>query len=246
MNALADLLEATAALHHHLCPRQVIGVRMGMLAGEILGLELPQADKRLLTIVETDGCVADGIAVACNCWVGHRTLRVEDYGKVAATFVDTHTEHAVRLVPRAQARQLARSYAPDAVNAWEAQRLGYQRMPASELLAAVPVHLKSPIADIVSRAGRKTECEACGEEILNDREVARQGRVLCRACAGGAYYESCEAWPSELTARLVPFRAVASAPELREIGQYASHQVRTARLRCAAKELPTHASNARA
>src|SRR5439155_26987565 len=91
LGRLDECLAATAALRHHLCPRQVIGARMGLLAGELLGLELPQADKRLLVIVETDGCAADGVAVACNCWVGRRTLRVEDYGKVAATFVDTHT-----------------------------------------------------------------------------------------------------------------------------------------------------------
>ncbi len=197
---LAALLAASAALHHHLCPRQVLGVRMGLFAGEILGLELPQADKRLLAIVETDGCAADGIAVACNCWVGRRTLRVEDYGKVAATFVDTHTGQAVRLVPRREARELARAFAPEAGNKWEAQLLGYQRMPAETLLAAQPVQLRTPIEKIISRAGRKTTCAQCGEEILNEREVAAGGRVLCRSCAGDAYYYVCAAWPSALAA----------------------------------------------
>jgi len=192
LSRLDECLAATSALHHHLCPRQVIGARMGLLAGELLGLELPQADKRLLVIVETDGCAADGIAVACNCWVGRRTLRVEDYGKVAATFVDTHTGVALRLVPQSQARQLARSYAPEARNKWEAQLLGYQRMPVGELLAAIPVQLKTPVAQIISRAGVKTLCQQCGEEILNEREVVREGHVLCRACAGEAYYTLCD------------------------------------------------------
>ncbi len=199
-DSLAGLLAASAALHHHLCPRQVLGVRMGLLAGEILGLELPQADKRLLVIVETDGCSADGIAVACNCWVGRRTLRVEDYGKVAATFVDTHTGQAVRLVPRLEARELARTFAPEACNRWEAQLLGYQRMPALALLAARPVRLRTPIEQIVNRAERKTICAQCGEEILNEREVIASGRVLCRACAGNAYYDWCDSGPGEVTA----------------------------------------------
>ncbi len=98
--SLQELLQATAARHYHLCPRQVLGVRMGMLAAQLLHLDLPQTDKRLLTIVETDGCFIDGIAVATGCWVGRRTLRIEDYGKVAATFVDTQTEQAIRLTPR--------------------------------------------------------------------------------------------------------------------------------------------------
>jgi len=80
MPSFSELLEACAALHRHLCPRQVLGVRMGLFAGQLLDLPLPQPhnSKRLLTIVETDGCAADGVAAATNCWVGRRTLRVED------------------------------------------------------------------------------------------------------------------------------------------------------------------------
>jgi formylmethanofuran dehydrogenase subunit E len=188
MKSLDELLQACAALHHHLCPRQVLGVRMGMLAGEILGHDLPQSDKRLLTIVETDGCGADGIAVATGCWVGHRTMRIEDYGKVAATFVDTGANQAVRIVPRIQARQLAYEYAPEAHSNWEAQLLGYQRMPAEELLVTQAVQLKAPIEQIISRAGVRVICASCGEEIMNEREIVQEGMVLCKSCAGQGYY----------------------------------------------------------
>src|SRR5688572_4243249 len=134
---LPELLNASSQLHRHLCPRQVLGVRMGLLAGEMLDLPQPPPprSKRLLTIVETDGCMADGIAVATNCWVGQWTLRVEDYGKVAATFVDTHTRLALRIVPRRRARELARAYAPLAKSRWEAMLLGYQAMPWEELFS---------------------------------------------------------------------------------------------------------------
>lgn len=37
-NKLTELLDQSAALHRHLCPRQVLGVRMGLLAGKLLGL----------------------------------------------------------------------------------------------------------------------------------------------------------------------------------------------------------------
>jgi formylmethanofuran dehydrogenase subunit E len=188
MTSLPELLEASAALHHHLCPKQVLGVRMGMLAGERLGLDLPQTDKRLLTIVETDGCAADGIAVATNCWVGRRTLRVADYGKVAATFVDTRTGQAVRLAPRPEARTLARAFAPEARDRWEAYLLGYQRVPARDLLSAQAVQLKTPLEQIISRFGVTAVCDRCGEEIINEREGVYGGETLCRACAGEAYY----------------------------------------------------------
>src|SRR5215203_6520409 len=97
MPTLDELLESSTALHRHVCPRQVLGIRMGLWAGELLALEVPQQAKRLLAIVETDGCFCDGVAVAANCWVGRRTMRVEDHGKVAATFVDTQTSQAWRI-----------------------------------------------------------------------------------------------------------------------------------------------------
>ncbi|MBI5080566.1 MAG: TraR/DksA C4-type zinc finger protein [Chloroflexi bacterium] len=188
MLPLQTLLETSSQLHRHLCPRQVLGVRMGMCAGEILNLDLPQENKRLYTIMETDGCAADGVSTATNCWVGRRTMRVEDYGKVAATFVDTKTGEAIRLVPRSDARCLARDFAPEAKNKWEAQLLGYQRMSSEMLFSVHPVQLRVPIEQILSRAGVKAICDICGEEVMNEREVIRDDMTLCRSCAGEGYY----------------------------------------------------------
>lgn len=188
MKALAKLLEASAALHRHLCPRQVLGVRMGMRAGEILGLDLPQHDKRLLTITETDGCAADGVAAATGCRIGRRTLRIEDYGKVAATFVDTQTRQAVRIAPRGEIRARAYTFAPEARNKWEAQLLGYQRMPGDLLLSVQAVQLHIRLEQIIGRPGKITVCDVCGEEIMNEREIIRGETVLCQACGGESYY----------------------------------------------------------
>jgi formylmethanofuran dehydrogenase subunit E len=185
---LEELLAQSSTLHRHLCPRQVLGVRMGLCAAALLDVPAPQEDKRLLTIVETDGCFSDGIAVALNCWVGRRTLRVEDYGKVAATVVDTHSERAMRLAPHPQARTAAHAYAPEARNKWEAMLLGYQRMPAEHLFTWSEVELVVPVAHLISRAGMRAMCDLCGEEILNERQVVREGATLCRACAEPAYY----------------------------------------------------------
>jgi formylmethanofuran dehydrogenase subunit E len=183
-----SLLKSVAALHRHLCPRQVLGLRMGLLAGQWLQLDLPRTDKRLIAIVETDGCFADGVAVATNCWMGRRSLRLEDYGKVAATFVDGQTGAALRLAPHSSARTRARLYAPEARNRWEAMLLGYQRLPANELFTLQPVTLKQSVDQIMSRAGARAVCESCGEEIFNGRESRASGRTLCRACAAPAYY----------------------------------------------------------
>jgi formylmethanofuran dehydrogenase subunit E len=185
---LDQFLAQSADLHQHLCPRQVLGARMGMLAGALLGLELPQAGKRLITFVETDGCFADGVAVATGCWLGRRTMRLADYGKVAATFVDTHDGRAFRIRPHAEARALAGAYAPGAKSRWHAYLEAYQLMPDDELLEARPVELSVDLRALLSRPGLRAVCARCGEEIINEREVLAGGVTLCRGCAGENYY----------------------------------------------------------
>jgi formylmethanofuran dehydrogenase subunit E len=186
---LPELLQATVAHHSHLCPRQVLGVRMGLAGAALLGLESPRRDKRLLVIVETDGCFVSGIEAATGAAVGHRTLIVEDYGKIAATFVDTLTGQALRLAPRPDVRQHARDYAPGEKRHYFAQLHGYQVMPDELLFSAQPVTLQTSLREIVSRAGVRVSCDLCGEEIINERQVATAEGVLCRACAGNGYYE---------------------------------------------------------
>src|SRR6266508_5963479 len=188
MQSLQLILHESAKRHKHLCPRQVLGARMSLLAEEILGLDLPQIDKRLLVIAETDGCTVDGIIAATGCHVGGRTLRILDFGKVAATFIDTHTEAAIRIVPKRRARSLALDYAPKARNAWNAMLLGYQTMPATVLFAIQDVQLDRPLAQILSKPGKRATCEVCGEEIINGREVSYDDAILCRACVGDSYY----------------------------------------------------------
>jgi len=188
MEDIQEYLAKSASLHSQLCPRQVLGVRMGTYAGRLLGLELPQTDKRLLTIAETDGCFVDGVSATTGCSVGRRTLRVEDYGKVAATFVDSHTGESLRIVPRANARRLAAEYAPNEGSSWHTMLLGYQTMPDELLFSWQAVVLSTPVEDIVSSPGVWTNCQVCGEEIINEREVVLEDSVLCRSCAGFSYY----------------------------------------------------------
>jgi formylmethanofuran dehydrogenase subunit E len=189
MSDIEHLLELAAERHSHLCPRQVLGVRMGILAGYLLEMVLPQPNKRLLTIIETDGCFADGVEIATGCTVGHRTLRVEDFGKIAAVFFDTKTHTALRIAPRSDVREQARGYAPDRKRRYFAQLEGYQKMPLPELFRVDEVVLVPPVEAILSRAGVRSSCEVCDEEIINEREIRQNGQILCKACSGASYYQ---------------------------------------------------------
>ncbi|MBI2333514.1 MAG: formylmethanofuran dehydrogenase [Chloroflexi bacterium] len=185
---LAEILKESARRHDRLCPRQVLGARMALYAGELLNLELPRTDKRLLVTSETDGCTVDGIIAATHCRAGSRTLRILDLGKVAATFTDTYTETSLRIVPLREARIMAHEYTPQARNRWEAMLNAYQVMPADRLFTVQSVQLNPSLAQIISSPGRKAVCETCGEEIINGRELIQNGMVICRTCAGDGYY----------------------------------------------------------
>jgi len=188
MDELQSFLATSAARHSHLCPRQVLGVRAGLAGLAALRLHPPFIDKPLLVIAETDGCFVDGIEVSTGVAIGHRTLRIEDYGKIAATFVNVNNGDALRVTPRLDIRQRAWEYAPSDTKYYYAQLRAYQIMPDDELFVIKEVVLASQLENIISRAGIRTECDFCGEEIINEREVHRNGFTLCRACAGPAYY----------------------------------------------------------
>lgn len=188
MDDLQALLQESARWHSHLCPRQVLGVRMGLAGLAALGLGPNRESKRLLLISETDGCFVDGLIAVTGCTIGHRTLRVEDYGKPAATFVDVQSGRCLRVAPHAEVRARAAAFMPEEAVPYQAQLLAYQSMPTVEMFVYQEVRLLQPIEQIISLPGLRVQCDVCAEEIMNAREVLRDGLVLCQACAGAAYY----------------------------------------------------------
>lgn len=199
---LAVYMDESAARHRHLCPRQVLGIRMGLYGLRKLGLVDEQYQPRhenkrkyLLAIVETDGCGTDGVSVATDCHVGRRTLRVIDYGKMAVTLVHIQSGKAVRVVPHPHARRLATSYAPNVPSRWHAYLEAYQIIPDGLLMTVSEVALTQSIAEILSKPSALAQCDQCGEEILNEREIRWDDLVLCRSCASTGYYRELNGLP---------------------------------------------------
>jgi len=185
---LETILQASMRDHSHLCPRQVLGARMGLAGLRFLEVTWPLHRKRVLIVSETDGCFLDGLSAATGCTPGHRTLRIEDYGKTAGTFIDTETGRAVRIAPVRDIRTKAPFHAPNGLPRYQAQLLAYRVMPDEEMFSFQPVVLKASVAAIVSRPRLRVACSACGEEIINEREVRQGQRNLCRHCANGGYF----------------------------------------------------------
>lgn len=139
---------------------------------------------------ESDGCFADGVSASTGATVGHRTLRVVDYGRVAITVLDTDTREAIRLGVAPGVREAALAYAPGEERRYYAQIEGYQRMPERDLLRIEPVAITLDLDALMGRPGVRVDCARCGEEVLNAREVRVDGAALCPACAQPGYYRA--------------------------------------------------------
>lgn len=189
MDTLLRLLEASQARHSHLCPRQVLGVRVALAGLRLLNIDLSvPRRKNLIVITETDGCFVDGIEVTAQVSVGHRSLRIQDYGKIAATFINVKTGQAARIHPAPGVREVAKQYVPQEKRAYFAQLKGYQVIPDSELLHIESVTLNQDIHQLLGSPRQRSHCLQCGEEIINGREVIKGGLTWCLGCAGEAYY----------------------------------------------------------
>ncbi|HLC40056.1 MAG TPA: FmdE family protein [Methylomirabilota bacterium] len=187
MREFGELLSESVAFHGHLCPGQVLGVRMTMAGCRALGIEEPKGmRKSLVVFVEIDRCATDAIQALTDCSLGKRTLKHLDYGKMAATFVNVPTGNAVRVVARDDARQRAAAYAPDEPEPRAAQTLAYRVMPEAELLNLEPVVIQPGWLD---RKRVRVLCQECGEGVNYGLEAVSYGLTLCRACSGERYYQ---------------------------------------------------------
>jgi formylmethanofuran dehydrogenase subunit E len=190
MQSLEEYLVLAERSHGHMCPGQVLGVRMAMTGLRALGIDDPaKHHRRLVTFVEIDRCATDAVSLVTGCRLGKRSLKFLDYGKVAATFVDLESGKAVRVVARDDSRGKAKSMFPDLGSPSKQQLAAYKVMEDSELFTVQPVKVKLEPQDLPGRPRSRVACAACGEGVNDGRERTVNGRILCRSCAGESYYE---------------------------------------------------------
>jgi len=189
MKELADYLIEAERNHGHMCPGQVLGVRMAMLGCRLVGIEEPKVGKRLIVFVEIDRCAADAINTVTGCRLGKRTLKFRDFGKLAATFLNTETGEAVRVVAVETSRELAKQLFSHLPTKKEQQLEAYKTLPDESLFTWQRVKVTLSDADKPGHPLARVTCAECGEGINDHREIVRDERTLCRACAGERYYQ---------------------------------------------------------
>jgi formylmethanofuran dehydrogenase subunit E len=207
ISELDELLHEAEVAHGHLCAGQILGVRMAMLAMNRLGIHSPRKRtlangelnpdrKRPVVFVEIDRCATDAIGVVTGARVGKRALKLRDWGKMAATFIDLDaklapdTYKAIRIVALEGSKQLARELHPE-LDKNEAQMRAYRELPDDELFSEQWVRVPLSPSEFPGYKGERLACTRCGEGINFDRFIERNGERLCLACAdpSSLYYQ---------------------------------------------------------
>lgn len=191
MESFETLLEQSGKVHGHLCPGQVVGVRMALLGCRLLGLDNPTSReqiKKFLVYVEMDRCTADAVAHVTGVKLGRRSLKFMDYGIMAATFIHLETGDAYRILSTEESRELSFIYAPEENKKSQQQLIAYKRMPDSVLFRVQKVHVSINKLDLPGPTKKKVVCSRCGQIVRDGREIIIDGTPICKPCSDESYF----------------------------------------------------------
>jgi formylmethanofuran dehydrogenase subunit E len=208
MRDFKTLLMGSARAHGHLCPGQVVGVRMAILGCRLIGLDDPASPdqiKKIVVFVEMDRCAADAIAYVAGVRLGRRSLKYMDYGIMAATFLNLENGKTYRVISAEDARDLVPLYAPGVTGKARQQLEAYMTMPENVLFRVEAVQVALEDAELPGPSRHKAVCARCGQVVRDRRDVFDQGTRLCKPCAEGAYFQNRReiTWPGMNEAPLV-------------------------------------------
>jgi formylmethanofuran dehydrogenase subunit E len=165
---------------------------MALLGCSAIGINDPKGidRKKLIVWVEIDRCMTDAISASTGVRLGKRSLKYVDYGKVAATFLNTETTDAVRIVALESSRTLADERHPEIANKIDRQFRTYREAPDEDLFTVQRVRVQYSVYDLPGRPRSRVSCSRCGEGINDGREELREDGAgkLCRSCVDGGYY----------------------------------------------------------
>lgn len=200
MKPFEQLLEGASEFHGHMCPGQVVGVRMAILGCRLIGLEDPSSPeqiKKLIVFVEMDRCTADAVAYVTGVKLGRRSLKFRDYGIMAATFLNLETGKAVRVLSTEESRDLAAFYAKGISTLREQQITAYKTMPDNVLFRVFEVSVTLNESDYPGPSGSKFTCMKCGQVIRDNRQVNERGLMVCKPCTDDCYFKEAReiTWP---------------------------------------------------
>jgi formylmethanofuran dehydrogenase subunit E len=191
MEPIETLLKECERLHGHMCAGQLLGTRMALRGCRLLDIDDPRgADrKKLIVWVEIDRCMTDAISAVTGVRLGKRSLKYVDYGKVAATFLNTETNRAVRIVALESSRNLADERYSEIADKRTRQFRAYSEATDDELFKTELVSVELSEFDVPGSPRSRVICAICEEGVNDGREVVdANGDAICRGCQFRSYY----------------------------------------------------------
>jgi len=199
MKNFEELFEIGLKFHGHKCPAMPMGLKAGMAAMKVLGVDRSQ-DKELSVISETGkghaaGCFLDGIMTATGCTYGKSNIEKLYYNKMAFTLIDNATGRSVRI-------SVKPDFFENALNSPFVQKrkagVAPQDIepeltdPLVNKIIGLDESMFLDIGDIKILELKKTKgvfeskrCEVCGEvTFVNKLRVALNGKIVCMGCSG--------------------------------------------------------------
>ena len=197
------LLEA-GRLHGHFCPFLSLGVLAGRYAVSELGEEAPDMEDTV-AVVETNSCFTDGIQYVTGCTFGNNALVYRDYGKTAFT-LSSRDGPGIRLYLREEefleeeypeTRELFEKVVEDRDGTREEEErlkrswreVGFDLVTRSPEDLFEIKRIESPDLPDYAPIYEDEYCDRCGEKFMAPKGVEKDGRCLCRDCAGEGYLQ---------------------------------------------------------
>ena len=198
MKEFSEYFDTALKFHGHKCPAMPMGLRAGLAAMKVLGVERSK-DKELYVESETGkghaaGCFLDGIMTATGCTYGKSNIQKLYYSKMAFTLIDMRTGKAVRvsLKPEFFEKALGSPFVQERKKGVPPQDIpAAVTDPLVERVLAFPetdfLTISAPFQRDVKKGSANFEvarCAKCGEAVFTDKLTkSPDGRMLCIPCS---------------------------------------------------------------
>ncbi|MBU1171273.1 MAG: formylmethanofuran dehydrogenase [Proteobacteria bacterium] len=199
MTNFDELFETGLKFHGHKCPAMPMGLKAGLAAMKILGVERAK-DKELTVIAETGkghaaGCFLDGVMTATGCTYGKSNIEKLYYNKLAFTLIDNTTGRTVRVSIKAD-------FLEKALNSpfVQKRKAGVPPQdidpsitdPLVNKIIGLDDNMFLDVGEVITREVKKGKgmfdarrCDSCGElTFVNKLQVKPDGKIVCMGCSG--------------------------------------------------------------
>ena len=141
----------------------------------------------MIVYVENDRCIADAIQILTGTRLGRRSMKLVNYGKMAATFINTETGNAYRIWVSGKINEMIGKMNLDPKEK-ERQFEIVLRSHSEDVVSAQRVTIHIPPEELPGKPKRTVMCVKCREKVMDNKDIMAKGGPICLACAKGPYY----------------------------------------------------------